>query len=97
MRGKPGCYTLGVRLGGRCCWTRPGWGNPHPACTPVGPPCLGSCAACSSQTRHIARSQHTLVPPVSLPVQPRSFLELGRYILALDLPPETAQALQGLA
>lgn len=28
---------------------------------------------------------------------PRSFLELGRYILALDLPPETAQALQGLA
>lgn len=29
-------------------------------------------------------------------LQPRSFLELGRYILALDLPAETAQALQGL-
>lgn len=27
---------------------------------------------------------------------PRSFLELGRYILALDLPPATAEALQGL-
>lgn len=84
MPDKPGCYSLGVRRSaqrGRRAGSRAATAGP--------PPCHCRSLGC-------ALLQHELPHTPSL-LQPRSFLELGQYILALDLPPATKEALAGLA
>lgn len=92
MPGKNTCYTLGVRC--RVFGDLAGPGSAH---------VLHSCLflpACSAlhlwilPTAGVLTASLCLSPPS--PLQPRSFLELGTYIMSLDLPPATQQALEAV-